>query len=87
MSDNSKHKLHLEYPCRWVYKIIGANQEQMQTAVAEIIQDRPCKVSFSRLSETARYISLNLELVVESESHRMELYNALKAHPAIKIVL
>ncbi len=87
MFDNNRHKLHLEYPCQWIYKIIGTNQDEMQTAVAEIIQDRPCKVSFSRISETARYISLNVELVVESESHRMELYSAFKAHRAIKIVL
>ncbi|NTW07765.1 MAG: DUF493 domain-containing protein [Syntrophaceae bacterium] len=85
--DGDKHKLHLEYPCRWIYKIIGTNQDEMQTAVTEIIRDRPCKISISRRSETAKYISLNVELVVESESHRMELYSAFKAHRAIKVVL
>jgi len=85
--DNDKHKIHLEYPCRWIYKIIGTNQDEMRNAAMEIIRDRPCKISFSRTSETARYISLNVELVVESESHRTELYSAFKAHRAIKIVL
>jgi len=87
MFDPKKHKLHLEYPCTWIYKIIGTDQDEMQSAVTEIIRDRPCKISFLRRSEKARYISLNVELTVESESHRMDLYHALKAHRAIKVVL
>ena len=80
-------KLHLEYPCSWIYKIIGADEDEMKSAVCEIIQDRQCKVAVSRQSETAKYVSLNVELTVESESHRMDLYEALKAHRAIKLVL
>ncbi|NLD80929.1 MAG: DUF493 domain-containing protein, partial [Smithella sp.] len=30
---------------------------------------------------------MNVELTVESESHRTNLYEALKAHQAIKLVL
>jgi hypothetical protein len=87
MSGNKKQKLYLEYPCLWIYKIIGADQDEMKSAVTEIIRDRQCKVYPSRQSETAKYISLNVELTVESELHRIALYEALKAHRAIKLVL
>jgi len=87
MSGNNKQKLRLDYPCLWIYKIIGADQDEMKSAVCEIIQDRQCRISLSRQSETAKYISLNVELTVESESHRTALYEALKAHQAIKLVL
>ena len=87
MSGGKKQKLHLEYPCLWIYKVIGANHDEMKSAVQEIIRDRPCKISLSRQSETAKYIALNAELTVESESHRIALYEALKAHRAIKLVL
>lgn len=87
MTENKKQKLHLEYPCSWVYKIIGPDQDEMKSAVAEIIRDRQCKISLSRSSETAKYTCLNVELTVESESHRVTLYETLKAHPAIKLVL
>lgn len=87
MSENKKQKLHLEYPCLWIYKVIGVDQDAMKSAIAEIIRDRPCRISLSRQSETAKYISLNVELTVESESHRTDLYEALKAHRAIKLVL
>lgn len=87
MTDNKKRKVQLEYPCPWVYKIIGPDADDMRHAVAEIICDRAYKITHTRSSETAKYHCLNVELSVESESHRMTLYEALKAHRAIKIIL
>lgn len=87
MFDATKHGHHFEYPCLWIYKIIGTDQREMESVVAEIIRDRSYKISFSRRSETSRYVSLNVELVVESEAHRIDLYKALKANQAIKLVL
>jgi putative lipoic acid-binding regulatory protein len=87
MPDNEKRKVHLEYPCPWVYKIIGSDENEMRHAVAEIIRDRAYKVSPSRSSAAAKYHCLNVELSVESESHRTDLYEALKAHRAVKMVL
>jgi hypothetical protein len=87
MPDNEKQKVNLEYPCHWVYKIIGPDADEMKSAVAEIIKDRSYKVSPSRSSAEAKYHCLNVELSVESESHRTALYEALKAHKAVKIVL
>jgi uncharacterized protein len=87
MPDNEKRKVHLEYPCPWVYKIIGADADEMRRAVTEIICDRACKISHSRSSEGAKYHCLNVELSVDSESDRTALYEALKAHKAVKIIL
>jgi putative lipoic acid-binding regulatory protein len=87
MPDNKKRKVQLEYPCSWVYKIIGPDADEMKLAVAEIIRDRAYKISHSRSSEKSKYHCLNVELSVESESHRKALYEALKAHRTIKLVL
>jgi hypothetical protein len=87
MVDDKKRKVQLEYPCTWIYKIIGPDADEIRHAVAEIICDRAYKITHSRSSETAKYHCLNVELSVESESHRTILYEALKAHRAIKIVL
>jgi putative lipoic acid-binding regulatory protein len=87
MAGNKENKLHLRYPCAWIYKIIGADQNEMRAAVLEIIQDRACSITLSRNSENAKYHCLNVELTVESESHRKITYKALKAHRAIKIIL
>ena len=87
MPDNEKRKVQLEYPCPWIYKIIGPDEDEMRLAVAEIIRDRAYKVTHSRDSKTDKYHCLNVELSIESESHRTALYEALKAHRAVKMVL
>lgn len=87
MPDDEKRKVQMEYPCPWIYKIIGADEDEMRSAVAEIIRDRTYKISRSHSSETAKYHCLNVELSVESEFHRTTLYEALKAHLAVKLVL
>ena len=87
VADDKKNKLHLKYPCAWVYKIIGTDQDEMKSAVYEIIRDRPCSINFSRSSENAKYHCLNVEITVESESHRQIIYESLKSHRAIKIIL
>lgn len=87
MSDNEKRKVQLKYPCLWVYKIIGPDADEMQRAVAEIIRDRTYNISHSRSSAKEKYHCLNVELLVESESHRTTLYETLKKHRSIKLVL
>ncbi|HOE22632.1 MAG TPA: DUF493 domain-containing protein [Smithellaceae bacterium] len=87
MADPQKQKLRLDYPCSWTYKIIGRNPDDMQSAVHEVVRDRSCRVSLSRQSATAKYVCLHIELTVESESHRLDLYEKLKTHPAIDVIL
>ena len=87
MTDEKKQKFQLEYPCPWVYKIIGPDKDKMEAAVAEIVRDCKYKISPSRSSKTDKYHCLNVELTVGSESQRTSLYEALKAHPAVKMVL
>jgi len=79
--------LELEYPCPWVYKVIGTDEGAMREAVAEIMGDCPYEVQPSRRSETGKYCSLSVSLTVESPARRIGLYEALKGHRAVKLVL
>ena len=87
MTEKKEQKLNLKYPCAWIYKIIGADPDDMKAAVSKIIQDRACSITHSRSSKTSKYNCLNVEIMVDSESHRKIIYEALKDHPAIKMVL
>lgn len=87
MNENKENKLQLRYPCPWIYKIIGTDPDEMKSAVGEIIRDRACSITLSRQSEKAKYICLDVEVMVESESHRQTIYEFLKSHRAIKIIL
>ena len=77
----------IDYPSSWSYQIIGADEDSLRWAVAEIIQDRTYRMVRSRSSEKGKYLSFQLEVVVESEGHRLAVYEALRAYPAVKIVL
>ena len=75
------------YPCQWLYKVIGSDQEQIQQAIAQVVQDASCSVTPSNSSQTGKYHSYNLEITVHSEDERNRIYQDLKDHPSIKIVL
>ncbi|MCX5865088.1 MAG: DUF493 domain-containing protein [Deltaproteobacteria bacterium] len=82
-----KQKLELEYPCPWVYKLIGREQEELRTAIAEVVQTRDCLVSLSNSSSGGKYLCLDVELVVVSAEDRECQYCAFKRHPAVVMVL
>ena len=84
---NDTGRLQLNYPCTWLYKVIGMDQQQVRRAILQIVKNRPCEIGISNTSSSGKYICLNLELVVEDEEDRNALYLDLKAHPHVKIVL
>lgn len=82
-----KEKLELEYPCMWTYKVIGTDQESLKKAIAEVVQERECLITFSNSSSNGKYLCLNLEMNVHSDEDRTANHLALKNHPAITMVL
>ncbi len=80
-------KAVINYPCLWSYRIIGADEDELRRAVTEIIQDRTYQMVLSRSSAKGKYRSFCLDVIVESEGHRLALYEALRAHEAVKIIL
>ena len=85
--DEIKQKAVIDYPCRWIYKVIGEDCEALNRSVAALLQDCPCSVTPSHSSRTGKYHCLNVEVTVDCEEKRLAIYESLKADPAIKIVL
>ena len=85
--NSCKQKLELDYPCKWQYKVIGQDEEAVQEAIAEILQDRERLVSHSSSSSKGKYHCLNVEVIVQDEEDRVKNYEAFKNHPAVKMVL
>jgi len=85
--NEENNKPQIEYPCSWSYKIIGANIEQMVSAVEEIIVDLEYDLTPSNISRKAKYFSLNVSVVVPSETVRDLIFQKLSGHPAIKFVI
>ena len=80
-------KVKLDYPCQWLYKVIGTDKEQLRHAIKEIIKTIPSEINLSNSTSSGKYLCLNLEITVQSEEERNSIYQGLKDHPNIKIVL
>jgi putative lipoic acid-binding regulatory protein len=77
----------MAYPCLWVYKVIGRDLERLECAAAEVLAGQEYKVVSSRISKGGAYHCLNIEMTVESESDRIGLYERLRCHSAVIMVL
>lgn len=79
--------VQIQYPCRWLYKVIGFDPERLHQALLDIASGDSCDISSSSSSRTGKYHCLNLEVTVQSEAERNSIYKALKAHSQVKLVL
>ena len=82
-----EEKLELTYPCSWAYKLIAGEKEALEKAIHDVIDEREHKLAHSKKSKGGKYVSMNLELLVHNEDDRNFIYEALKAHQNIKMVL
>jgi hypothetical protein len=80
-------KLEIEYPCEWIYKIIGSDVSRMKAAAQSIICGKEFVIDVSRGSSKGNYVSLNLKITVASEHERKLIFTALGTHSDIKLVL
>jgi putative lipoic acid-binding regulatory protein len=85
--NDTKQKLELEYPCSWTYKLIGYEKEAIQKAIHDVILEREHTLTHSNKSKSGKYVSMNLDLIIHNEDERNFIYEALKAHQHIKMVL
>lgn len=77
----------MDYPCSWGYKVIGPDDNRLRVAIAAIMQDVPHSITPSNRSASGKYICLDVEMLVTSEDQRLTIYEGLRSHPAVKIVL
>ncbi len=87
IGQDENQKLELDYPCSWKYKVIGRERRVLEEAIHSVILERAHSLEHSNASKTGKYVSLNLDLIVQNEDERTFIYEALKAHQDIKMVL
>ena len=80
-------KLHLRYPCRWLYKVITVDHLLDSERIAAMLQDCKCDILISNSSRTGRYTCLNVDVEVISEEQRNALFQALQDLETVKVVL
>jgi len=80
-------RLEIDYPTRWLYKVIGANKAAVTQAILEIIDADDATLEVSNTSSRGRYVSINVTVEVHSDRQRTDIYESLRGHPHVKIVL
>ncbi|MGM0520361.1 MAG: HP0495 family protein [Campylobacterota bacterium] len=87
MIDLSKHKLELEYPCNWQYKIVVLEKIDIKKVVKDVINSRDHSLNESKVSKKGKYKSYTLELLVHSDDDRKGIYEILGEHNDVKMVI
>lgn len=83
--DDTK-KPAISYPCTWLYKVIGEDSSSLTRAIETVCPGRAF-ISPSKNSSGGKYCSLNVEIEVSDEISRLAIYQNLKNHLAVKMVL
>jgi putative lipoic acid-binding regulatory protein len=78
---------HIDYPCDWEYRIIGADAAALEAAVRAVLQAEEYALSAGNTSPKGRWRALRVEMRVRSEAHRDEVHRLLREHPDVKMVL
>ncbi len=87
MIDLSQHKLELEYPCDWCYKIVIKDQHNGNKIAKTVLQDRDHTVTKSKTSSSGKFKSYNINTTVHSDEDRNNIHQLLKDHKQVQMVV
>ena len=76
----------IDYPCEWIYKVIGSDKGSVHNAIVDIIRDSKYHITDSNTSKTGKYLSFNVAVTVGDEAYRNKIYQEFKGHKDIKFV-
>ena len=57
MIDLNEHKLELDYPCSWKYKVVIRHDQNIKNIISEVIQKREHKLTPSKTSSKGKFES------------------------------
>jgi len=87
MIDLNEHKLELEYPCKWCYKIVIKDEHNGNAIARNVLEDRDHKVTKSKVSSKGKFKSYAIDLIVTSDEDREQLHKDFHEHKNVKMVV
>lgn len=87
MIDLNQHTLELDYPCNWTYKLVIRHDQNIKKIIEEVLDERKHGVKPSKTSSKGKFKSYTLDLIVENEEDRKNLYTLLGNHEHIKMIV
>lgn len=77
----------IAYPCPWSYVVVGEGEPELMAHIETAVAGVEHTKKTSRHSQSGRYTSIEVTLVVRDEEHRLEVFRALQASPAVRVVI
>ncbi len=87
MKGEKERAPEIQYPCEWVYTIIGKDPESMKEAADRAITPGSYKADESRVSRSGKYTSMKIRCTVRNEQERKGYFNALQSSSSIRFIL
>jgi len=87
MIDLNNHKLELDYPCEWEYKVVIRTEQNINPIIKEVLKEQKHTITKSKSSSKGKFESFTLKLTVDDENHRKDIYKILGEHQHIKMVV
>lgn len=82
-----QRKPDISYPCTWEYKVIGEDQQALTDIIVSTCAPEVPDIVLSNVSSSGKYFSLNATLTVKNEEIRLDIFDRLQKHPAVKMVI
>ena len=87
MIDLNDHKLELEYPCMWCYKIVIKDEHNGPKIAKDVLETRTHTVKASKKSSGGKFKSYSVDLEVHSDDDREKLHKLFGAHEHVKMIV
>ncbi len=85
--DSNCDRPELNYPCDWIYKVIGKDVDKLISAIERASLKLNYEVTPSNVSKNENYFSLNFKITVPSEAARDIIYQELNNNKDVIMVL
>ena len=85
--DSNSERPELNYPCEWIYKVIGKDVNKLIAAIEQSSLELEYEVTPSNISKNENYFSLNFKVTVPSEAARDIIYQKLNNNKNVIMVL
>jgi len=85
--DFDGRRAEIDYPTRWEYRLIGADEARLRAVVAAVVGQAEYRVAGARPSRSGKWISLAVEVLVIDEAQRDALFEELSAHEDVRYLL
>ncbi len=79
MTDLTGKQVIIEYPCKWNYKAVGRDKFELKREISKAILEHDFEITSSKLSRNGKFIGLNVDVTVNSDEERREVYGKISA--------